>query len=112
MQADRRRDEIAKLGSSIASLRESVEELAATVGDLEVVVDEHGWLPSDRCERMLVFFRLDRERDVRELRIKLPELRAHLDSATGRYVRAKLRAEVDRASCKLQHLLDITGTHC
>jgi hypothetical protein len=108
MPADRRRDEIAKLGSSIASLRESVEGLAATVGDLEVVVDEHGWLPSDRRERMLVFFRLDRERDVRELRIKLTELRAQLDSTTDRYVRAKLRAEVDRASRKLQDLLDIT----
>lgn len=108
MPPDRRRDEIAKLETSIASLRESVEGLAATVGDLEAVIDEHGWLPSDRREQMLMFYALDRERDVRQLRIKLPELRAQLVSATDRYVRAKLRAEVDRASRKLQDLLDIT----
>jgi hypothetical protein len=62
MPADRRRDEIARLEASIASLRESVEGLAATVGDPEVVVDERGWLPGDRREQMLMFFQVDRER--------------------------------------------------
>jgi len=107
MPPERRREEIARLGTSVASLRESVDELAAAVGDPEAVPDEHGWLPGDRREQMLMIFRPGRERDVRALRAQLAEFRAQLDSAAGRPARADLRAALDRASRRLDGLLDI-----
>lgn len=107
MAANRRQEEIAKLEASIAKLIESIDGLASTVGDPEAVVDGRGWLPSDRRKRMLMYFRLDRERDVRRLREEVPDLRSQLAASTDRQERSKLRAEVDRKARELQELLDL-----
>jgi outer membrane murein-binding lipoprotein Lpp len=97
MDVRRRAEQVAELDASIARLRSDIERLAGIVGDPEDVVDERGWLPRDRREIMLVYYRLDRESEVKELRVKIPALKAALKAATARDERSKVRVEVDLA---------------
>jgi hypothetical protein len=73
-----------ELDGSIGRLRSDIDRLAGTVGDPEDVVDERGWLPRDRPEIMLVYYKLDRESKVKKLRVRIPELSATLEAATDR----------------------------
>lgn len=84
-----------------------IERLKASVGDPEDVVDSHGQLPHDRRSTMLLYYRLDRERDIRELRERVPELKAALKSATDKTERSKLRAELQIAESKVEKLLAV-----
>jgi hypothetical protein len=107
MPSDRRATEIAKREESVSALRRKVGQLADDAGDLEDVVDEHGWLPSDRREWMLMHFRWDREQQVRELCTSVPELEAALKASVDRAERAKLRGEVAVRSGELAEMLAI-----
>lgn len=84
-----------------------IERLEALVGDPENVVDVHGYLPRDRRSTMLVYYRLDRERDVRELRKVIPELTSALKATTDKAERSKLRSDLQGARYKLERLLAV-----
>lgn len=84
MDAEKRSKEVAGLEESIAVRRAEVERLAAVVGDSEDVVDENGCRPSDRRERMLAHYSARRQLEVRELRVRVSELKAAIASATDK----------------------------
>lgn len=107
MNARRRADQVAELEDSITLLRSDVERFASIVSDPEDVVNEHGWLPRDRREIMLVHYRLDRQSKVEKLRTKIPELKTALKGATSRDERSELRTELALTSQRLEKLLAI-----
>ncbi|MCX2934658.1 hypothetical protein ORI20_30780 [Mycobacterium sp. CVI_P3] len=74
MDSVRRDEKVVVLEQSIERRRAEVERLAAIVGDPEAVVDQNGWLPNERRDYMLFRYRINRERDVKQLRIDIPEL--------------------------------------
>jgi hypothetical protein len=61
MEPTRRQEEIAALEDSIERRRSEIERLAVIVGDPETVVDQNGWLPKERREYMLLYYRFDRD---------------------------------------------------
>jgi hypothetical protein len=76
MAPNRRQEQMAELEQSIDGRRREIERLAPVVGDPETVIDQNGWLPSERRDAMLIHYRMNRERQVKELRIKVPALAA------------------------------------
>lgn len=107
MDAEKRAKEVAGLEKSIAALRVEVERLAAVVGDPEDVVDENGRRPSDRREDMLALYRARRQYEVRELRAKVPELKAAIASAVDKDELAALRRKLGLATWQLNELLAV-----
>ncbi|CAI7979119.1 conserved hypothetical protein [Frankia sp. Hr75.2] len=103
----RRDTEITGLENKAAKMRIEVERLQRIVEDPEAVIAEHGRLPCDRREISLVYFVIDRERTVRELRVKVPELQAAIKASKDRNERASLRADLSLATHKLDKLLAI-----
>lgn len=99
MEPGRRQEEIAALEDSIERRRSEIERLAAIVGDPETVVDHNGWLPKDRREYMLFWYRLDRARTVKQLRIEIPELAASAER--------KDRVKADLKRRRLDELLAV-----
>jgi hypothetical protein len=79
---ERRAFEIAELEAGRARCEVEIERLASIVGDREDVVDECGRLPHDRRKANLLFYQLGRERDVRELRSRVPALKAALKASS------------------------------
>ena len=79
--------------------------MTPVVGDPEDVVDEDGWLPRDRREHTWWSYRLDRERKVRDLKAKLPELEDALKASTDRAERRDHRAKLAEATRKLDRLV-------
>lgn len=71
---DRRRQQMDELRASIGSRQKEIARLTPIVGDPETVIDENGWLPKERRDAMLIHYRFDRERAVRQLRAQIPEL--------------------------------------
>lgn len=107
MDATRRGARVAELEDSTEKLRAQINRLGSTVGDPEDVVDKHGRLPRDRRAMMLTLFSARRSVEVRELRVKVPELAASVKEAKDKEERAEVRRQVDRASRKLDRLLAI-----
>lgn len=104
---ERRASEIAALEADMTRCKAEIERLASIVGDREDVVDQHGRLPRDRRKTSLLFYQLDRERDVRELRLRLPALQAALKASSDRAERSKLRSEIQVAEQELEKLLAV-----
>ena len=98
MDSKRREEAIKELEKAIERLRAEIEQLTPVVGDPEDVVDEDGWLPRDRRERTWWSYRLDRERKVRDLEAKLPELEDALKASTDRAERRDHRAKLAEAT--------------
>jgi hypothetical protein len=105
MDPKRRSSEIQDLENKVAGLNAEVDRLTPIVGDLEDVVDEHGWLPRDRREQTWWTYRLDRERKVRDLKQRLPELEATLKSTSDRGERRDHRATLAQATRDLDRLI-------
>lgn len=102
-----RADEVAELRRRLSACETNVAQLREAVGDPEAVVDELGRLPHDRREDNLFWFKFDRERNVRALRTKVPELRAELKTSSDKEDRKRLRAELAREEEELAYLLAI-----
>jgi hypothetical protein len=108
MDPKRRHEEIAKLEESIEHRRREIERLTVVVGDPEEAVDEHGWLPRERRERMLLRYKYSiREPKVRRLRQEILQLEAALNAATEKKERQELRRKVDSARWELDELLAV-----
>ena len=99
MDLARRRKDIEELEQSITQRRSEIERLTPIVGDQETVVDQNGWLPRERRDYMLICYRFDRERTVRKLREKIPELVATGDR--------KDRIQADLKRHRLEKLLAV-----
>lgn len=107
MPTERRTAEIATLTEKVEGLTAHVARLSTEVGDPEDVVDEHGWLPRDRRELMLLHFKYERERQVRTLRVSRVELEGSLKAAIERSERSRLRTEIATANRELGELLAV-----
>lgn len=94
MDEIRRRDEIDALEKSIETRRQEITRLTPVVGDQETVIDQNGWLPSERRESMLLHYRFERERKVRRLRAEIPEMAATVERK-DRWKLDSLRRELD-----------------
>ena len=105
MDSKRREEAIKELDRAIERLRAGIEQLTPVVGDPEDVVDEDGWLPRDRREHTWWSYRLDRERKVRDLKAKLPELEDALKASTDRAERRDHRAKLAEATRRLDRLV-------
>jgi hypothetical protein len=105
MDPTRREKAMNELEEAIARLQAEIKELAPIVGDPEDVVDERGLLPRDRREHTWWSYRLDRERKVRDLKAKLPELEDALKASTDRAERRDHRAKLAEATRKLDRLV-------
>ena len=81
-----------------------VKELIPQVGDPEVVVDEEGWLPSERRGRFLSEFTAKSSAEVSGLHERLPALRAELKVTQGRPERAAIREEIRKGTARLAYL--------
>jgi hypothetical protein len=69
-----RQEEISKLEETIARRSAKIDRLTALAGDGEQAIDEHGWLPAERREVMLLALeKYDREREMRRFPQELPE---------------------------------------
>jgi hypothetical protein len=89
-----RRAQIAELQQSVAAARTTVVRLQEQVGDVETVVDQHGWLPQERRELALSLFSARRCSEVRELRERVREQPTPLQATKGRAERARRRDAV------------------
>ncbi|SDN05021.1 hypothetical protein [Allokutzneria albata] len=108
MPESKRASDLARLDVQIVALQRDVDALRERVGDPETVVDEHGYLPADRRELMLVAFMRWREREVSRLRMavaKASELLAVKGQAKAE--RAKLRRARETGQTQLEILLQI-----
>ena len=83
-----RRAQIAELQQSVAAARTAVVRLQEQVGDVDTVVDQHGWLPQERRELALSLFSARRCSEVRELRERVREQPTTLQATKGRAERA------------------------
>jgi hypothetical protein len=99
MEPTRRQTDIEQLEQSITRRLSEIERLAPIVGDPETVIDQNGWLPKERRDAMLLHYRFDRERTVRQLREQIPEL-----MATGE---RKDRIQADLKRHRLEKLLAV-----
>lgn len=89
---------------TISDAERWVNELGPHVGDPEAVVDEHGWLPSERRERFLTEFTTKFDTEVRDLRERVPALPAELKLTRGRRERAAIREELNKTTARLAYL--------
>lgn len=99
---------IAELQQEAEKHPPEIERQQTIVGDPENVVDAYGRLPRDRRSTTLLYYRLDRERDIRELRERMPALRANLMSTTDRTERSSLRAKLQVEEHTLGKLLSVS----
>jgi hypothetical protein len=106
MDPKRRLSEIAELEQKVERLQGEVDRLTPVVGDPEDVVDEHGRLPRDRREQTWWSYRFDRERKVRDLKERLPELEALLKATTDRSERSDHHAKLAEATSDLDRLIE------
>lgn len=98
---------IAELQQEAEKHPPEIERQQTMVGDPEDVVDAYGRLPRDRRSTTLLYYRLDRERDIRELRERVPALRTKLKSTTDRNERSSLRAKLQVKEHTLGKLLEV-----
>ncbi|TYL50443.1 hypothetical protein [Agromyces mariniharenae] len=98
---------MAELEVTIAQREATVKRLAEQVGDPEDVVDKQGYLPRDRRVISLMYYRMNRERDVTALRAQIPELQEGLKQATDKAEKPKLRTEIQIAERRLADLLAV-----
>lgn len=107
MAPGKRQEEIGKLEEAIARREIKIDRLSSIVGDPEEVIDEDGWLPSERRESMLLHYRYDREREVRRIRKEIPKLKIAAKEAPDRSERSRLQVKLSMDSRKLEHLLAV-----
>ncbi len=107
MAPGKRQEEIGKLEGAIARRQVEIDRLSSIVGDPEEVIDEDGWLPSERRETMLLHYKYDREREVRRIRKELPELKIAAKEESDRSERSRLQVQLSMDSGKLEHLLAV-----
>jgi hypothetical protein len=87
-----------------ADARHWISELTPVVADPETVADEHGRLPRERREELLVAFAAKVSTEAATLREKLPALRAALKTTRGRQERASVRDELRQGIARLAYL--------
>lgn len=105
MEPSRRAAEIEELDTRIDQVRTDVDRLRVLVGDRESVVDEHGRLPADRRAITHMYFRIRREREVRELRASVSDIEQRLTSkGLDKSDRASLRRKLASDSRRLTQL--------
>ncbi len=105
MDPPRREQAVKELEEQVERLEAEIEQLTPLVGNPEDVVDEDGWSPRDRREHTWWSYRLDRERKVRDLKAKLPELEDALKASTDRAERRDHRAKLEEATRELDRLV-------
>lgn len=93
-----------KAERAISDAERWVKELIPLVGDPEAVVDEQGWLPSERRERLLSEFAAKLNAEVSGLHERLPVLRADLKVTQGRRERTAIRGELRKGTARLAYL--------
>ncbi|MFF2842452.1 hypothetical protein [Paenarthrobacter sp. NPDC057981] len=93
MNEDRRTTKIAEIEQAANDRERHIAALASIVGSREDVVDKYGRLPRERREANLLRYRLRREHKVRELRARIPELKADAAKSDDRTERTRLRSE-------------------
>lgn len=101
---DARRVWLNRAEREIAEAEKWIKNLEPVVGDAETVIDEHGWLPSERREAFFREFAHDREHEVMKLRDRRRDLKAELMTAEGLERRAELREQLKRSVKRLEHL--------
>lgn len=105
---DLRRDkEVAECDAYLTQLLQAAAALTERVGDPETVVDNRGWLPSERREHSQIGFSCRRIATVNKLRVAVEELPAKLKDTTGRTERAEVRTELHKAARELEFWLAI-----
>lgn len=104
MPEEARQQRLAELGTHIAAITATVEDLTHRVGDAETVADECGWLPSERREYALQLFAARRVTEVRELREHVTGQRAELTAAKDRAERTRIRDDLRKNTQRLEFL--------
>lgn len=107
MSEERRARDVSELEERRLRREARLAELRRAVGDPEFVVNSLGQSPSDRRYANLLTFKYDRERNVRELRTRLLELRAQLNASTDKGERKALREKIHRDDAELTYWLAI-----
>ncbi|QFG23725.1 hypothetical protein [Actinomadura sp. WMMB 499] len=107
MESIKRQKEMAELETKIESAQKSVKRLEAEVGDPEEVIDENGWLPSERRDDLLLQYKYDREFAVRDLRKQLAELQSAYKASKDRKERSDLRSKISISQRKIDDLLAV-----
>lgn len=107
MDDSRRPTAIAECRSQLEKYAALVAQLRERVGDPESVVDELGWLPSERREHTRLMLSIRREREVRDLRSQVSELSTTLNATTGRRERADIRDKLAAANRRLDSWLAV-----
>lgn len=98
----RRAAKVEECAVQLLRYQAEVTTLRDRVGDPETVVDEHGWLPSERREFARTMFSIRRQSEVKELRDKVRDLAGTLAATKGREPRAQVRDELAKASRRLE----------
>jgi hypothetical protein len=98
-----RRDLLAKAEKTIAAKSKEVRELLAVIGDPETVCDEDGWLPAERREMALMWFKNERISQVQTLRARIADAKTRLKSLQYRDERAEVRESMRRDQAHLAH---------
>lgn len=98
--------EVARISAekAISDAERWIGQLIPLVGDPETVVDEHGWLPSERRERFLSEFAASFNAELSGLHERLPALRAGLKVTQGRKERAAIREKLRKGTARLAYL--------
>lgn len=94
MDSSRRATAVAELDERIQKCQSEIAALAPVVGEPELVVDEGGWLPSERREVMLMHYTAHRHAEVSRLREELSGVESQLGAATDRTMKSELRARI------------------
>ncbi len=95
---------LAGLEGEIAAEKKRAIDLAVAVGDPETVADANGWLPAERRELALTLFKAQRETEVRDLRARVADGQAALQSLRGRSARAEFREALSQDQARLAYL--------
>lgn len=102
--ANDRRQFLASLERDITVQAKHADDLAVAVGDPEAVADANGWLPAERRELALTLFKARREVEVQDLRARIADGQAALQSLKGRPGRAQLREALRTDQARLAYL--------
>jgi len=107
MDAGGRADRVRECDREIAACQRRLDEVRDVVADPERVVDRDGYLPTERRELSLRLFASRRQTAVRELRPKILELSAALESTRGRKERAEARKQLVDGQALLDDRLQV-----
>lgn len=108
LAVDRRAAMLGELRGKIEKYQARVDQFKAQVGDPEMVMDSHGWLPAERRQIGVSYFSVWRQREVTELRERVDQVTQELKNTTGRSERAAVRKKSWLDEYMLKGLLAVT----